>query len=1361
MRSFLPLVQSAFGDTSSPLLILLLMTLPWQPYGALGFNIPRIRKAETPDFTEVSLFVTENAKSGTVVGVLKQYLPFLKSDDDLRYQIYNLGLAPDLEEELLSSQSTNESDPVFTMDPISSAISVADSSKLDRERLCPFASATEKECSLNYGVSIARHNKSAPPLPPEQSWIKVKIVINDVNDCAPQFNDGSTKGCRTIDLPEDTPVGTKIYLPDAKDLDGLQNGQLIYHLNCQNGPTNHPFALYQARRSVPDSDDSNGISSIRLQLRYPLDHEEQSAYNCTFTVCDNGTPILCSTMPLCITVHDVNDNAPVFLNENASLALREDTSIGSRIIKLNATDADSGAFGSIRYALVGDMSDSLSSQRHFRLDPNTGELFLISQLQGGTKFHFWVEARDRGEPESRMSRSTLSIYVIDVNNHSPKIIILPAASKIKNAVDRDAPILSVRSVLSRVTKVPCTFAGIRDSKVCEENDEGSSLIQIFEDNMAPTNVAFIHVSDADVGENAQVNCQLHTYPEIPFGESIKLVLEHQISSSKAVYKLVLETALDCEIHSHSKGRSICNSAWTIPIKIECRDFGSPVRKSFHNVFVEILDTNEFPPVFEKEVYRTEVKESAPVGSNILQVSVTDADSVLQGLTPSEQHNLKHFAPVHSEQTLRYELEKQEDLPFAIDAYSGRIYAAGELDAENKTEYSFKVSASSREDFLCKRKRHDAGTGWPVSTCRGEPDRLAGAPDNILFTCQVIVDVQNVNDNPPHFLPPHILVGSLAMEEETVIRIPENLHKGTIFMQLRTHDPDGSENSTIRLEGCVPRPTGRPLTAAHTPAPKQVQVKPVFEVDKKNGKCWTISSLDREMESAYVCTITAEDGEISSRLTSTTTLTIELIDENDNAPIWLYPRAPDDSRIQIGVDFPATRIITRVRAVDADSGKNARIVYSLEDSSFVHFSHERTCDLFALFSLESTTGHLRMREGISPCIKPGDSVRLLLRATDGGTPPLSKDAEFFLEFKAGSEVLNIPPESTFLTQADEAFGNKPPNPESQTRESLVQTDAASSSTAEESAELAGTKRMYIFVLMIVIPVAAILLCCCLVTTLLFVIRSRRGRHPRRSGFKESCVLNELDLLQAEIGTNRFSSVDVCTGRTKSPTPSSSQMIYSTDARTLSSHQRLRPPSGNDFIHTITGIHLDDTASVHSGDVPSDGKVVYPIYLKPLVGEPTASTTAGDAVIRLTSIPELEGTILVPLPKPNIATSTVNYHQPVSESVSVKSCSVQMAPIIQHFALLVAYDKWERKFRFFVVLEGVQRQKCLPSAGVIYVPVGSTEVGQVAIRASSPTAVSHHTGSALSTPTSTLISVSKPPVRPSNESGQGDSKSAASS
>ncbi|VDN97152.1 unnamed protein product [Rodentolepis nana] len=661
------------------------MSILQKPHDTLGQNIPYVKSTDTAEYNEIPFYVSENAVSGTIVGVLREHLPFLKSGTNLRYQIYNLGSVPDSTEHIVSSNSANDTDSIFQIDPITSAITVLDSRNLDRENLCPFASGTDKECSLNYGVAVSRSDKSAAPLSPEQSWIKVKIVINDVNDCAPHFNNDSSDSYKVIDLPEDTPVGTKVPLPDAIDLDSLQNGQLIYNLKCENEQTNHPFGLHQIRKLGISKEESSKSSPIRLHLRYPLDYEGQKSYNCTLGVCDNGTPMHCSTLPLRISVHDVNDNAPVFQNENASFVLSEDTPVGTRVTQLNATDVDSGAFGSIRFAFVGDFPDGMSSQRHFRLDPNTGEIFLTSSLQGGTKFNFWVEARDRGEPESRMSRSTLSIYVIDVNNHAPKISVLPASSKIRYGSRQ-----TVKSVLSKVSKISCNLADVKATRVCSDTNEEASLIQVFEDNMAPSNIAFIQVTDADVGENAQVDCQLHVRPEIPFGESIKLVPGQQISSSKIVYKLVLETMLDCEIHSRDKHTSICNSGWIIPVKIECRDFGTPVKKSYHNIFVEIIDNNEFPPVFDKEVYRAEIKESATLGSNIVQVSVTDPDSIMQGVPKNIRNNFKYLSLKEDRQILRFELVSKEDLPFAIDSLSGRIYVSGVLDAENQTEYNFRV-----------------------------------------------------------------------------------------------------------------------------------------------------------------------------------------------------------------------------------------------------------------------------------------------------------------------------------------------------------------------------------------------------------------------------------------------------------------------------------------------------------------------------------------------------------------------------------------------------------------------------------------------------------------------------------------------
>ena len=135
------------------------------------------------------------------------------------------------------------------------------------------------------------------------------------------------------------------------------------------------------------------------------------------------------------------------------------------------------------------------------------------------------------------------------------------------------------------------------------------------------------------------------------------------------------------------------------------------------------------------------------------------------------------------------------------------------------------------------------------------------------TCQVIVSVLNVNDNPPYFLSPRVLVGNLVQgnNKETVIQISEGLEKGTVFMQLLTQDPDGSDNATIILEGCVPQPVDAPSTQRHSTQPP---TRPIFEVDKRSGKCWTSVSFDRETEPAYACTVIAVDSEIPSGLTST-------------------------------------------------------------------------------------------------------------------------------------------------------------------------------------------------------------------------------------------------------------------------------------------------------------------------------------------------------------------------------------------------------------------------------------------------------------------------------------------------------------
>ncbi|VDN09725.1 unnamed protein product [Dibothriocephalus latus] len=453
--------------------------------------------------------------------------------------MYGLGPAYEVGKSTLAARSvpshSNDSlELLFHIDPTSSVIRVANSQWLDREVLCPFASGNNKECSLAYAVSISAKAKTPLRLTPQQSWIRVKIVVEDINDNAPRFqaiNDSelataSQTACNLhLQLSEAVQIGTKLKLPDAIDLDSQANGLPIYQFTCQDpDQVGDTFTLRQSRAE-------NGVNRIWLLLSNPLDYERQAAYNCTLTACDSGTPILCSSLHVCITVHD----------------------------------------------------------SYFRVDSKTGDLILKRRLTGGTKYHFWAEARDGGEPESRSARIPVSVLVTDVNNHAPRIDVLPAAVRVQVGGKSTTAGDSVRSVMSQVRSAPCELTyGFADSSEGNRACDQHSLVRIFEDNIAPSSIAFLRVSDEDKGENA--------------------------------------------------------------------------------------------------------RESLPVGSNVIQLGVKDQDSLPRGSSKASP------AVVTDLLLLKFSLDSNKTLPFAIDTLSGRIYSTEQLDAETRTEYNL---TSPMKGFICK------------------------------------------------------------------------------------------------------------------------------------------------------------------------------------------------------------------------------------------------------------------------------------------------------------------------------------------------------------------------------------------------------------------------------------------------------------------------------------------------------------------------------------------------------------------------------------------------------------------------------------------------------------------------------------
>ena len=103
---------------------------------------------------------------------------------------------------------------------------------------------------------------------------------------------------------------------------------------------------------------------------------------------------------------------------------------------------------------------------------------------------------------------------------------------------------------------------------------------------------------------------------------------------------------------------------------------------------------------------------------------------------------------------------------------------------------------------------------------------------------------------------------------------------------------------------------------------------MFRVDAVTGQIVIARPLDYDTTNAYVVRVEARDLAAVAPRSATATLNIQLTDVNDNVPA--FPRAEYHAYLQ--ENAPAGTPVTRLQAVDADSARFARVLYTLTDAA---------------------------------------------------------------------------------------------------------------------------------------------------------------------------------------------------------------------------------------------------------------------------------------------------------------------------------------------------------------------------------------------------------------------------------------------
>nr|XP_014343524.1 PREDICTED: protocadherin gamma-A4 isoform X8 [Latimeria chalumnae] len=325
--------------------------------------------------------------------------------------------------------------------------------RIDREEIC----GENPLCLLDFEIVVENPLNLYP----------TEVEIQDINDNPPAF----AKNQQQIEILESTLPGARFPLDYAQDPDVGLNSLQKYYLS-----PNQNFKLHMQTGS-------DGGKYVELVLEKPLDRENQKDYLLTLTAVDGGVPARSGTVQIHIIILDVNDNVPAFPQSVYEVSMKENTKLGTLVLKLNATDNDEGSNGEITYSFS---RISHSARKLFNLDPVTGEIRVIEVLdfEETEAYQMDVEAKDGG---GLTVRCKVLIEILDENDNVPEV-----------------------TITSRSNSIP-------------------------EDCSLGTVIALLKVHDLDSGNNGKIECFI--FEDSPFLLT---------SSFQNYYKLIINRALDRE-----------------------------------------------------------------------------------------------------------------------------------------------------------------------------------------------------------------------------------------------------------------------------------------------------------------------------------------------------------------------------------------------------------------------------------------------------------------------------------------------------------------------------------------------------------------------------------------------------------------------------------------------------------------------------------------------------------------------------------------------------------------------------------------------------------------------------------------------
>lgn len=852
---------------------------------------------------------------------------------------------------------------------------------------------------------------------PRYASTHLRVTVLDENDEAPRF----TQSIVEVTLSENTPPHSLVATLAAVDNDQGTNGSITYSL--------HPGVL----REYPKTFALDALTG-QLTTKIGLDRETIADYRVLIVARDQGTPPQSSTATVVLSIEDINDNAPVFYPQRYLMPIPEDTSPGTSIGKVTATDADARENARIKYSLES------GGEGLFTVDERTGEITLQGSLHvaQNTLYELTISVRDIGDREALknavveiMREEDLEHLDFDTYNgyefkipedrgdctDSPTefgrevgsvLVAQFTATKVTYSIifgdpngnfkiDQHSGVIRTAGCLDReeeahynlrvaakvglargITSVNVTVLDVNDNPPKFPKGEKADEVYLKENAAVGQEVYLARARDRDVGANARITYTLTHNP----GGQFRVAENSGIIYLDKPIRAVPGTVMNLEVTAVDTGLE--------PLSAQ------------HQVRVTIEDVNDHTPVFKLTSYETSLAESTPVNERFFVLRASDADlgvngRILYSVTDGNEENrfgifpdgqlyVKHV--LDREQQDYYALEvtasdqgeprRSSVVPVVVhiidendnapqftnssfifhireneppDTFVGKLLAS-DRDAGRNADLTFSLPVT-QQDFVVDprngfikslhiydREELMANTG--INYISLEATVSDNGINRLRDKVKVSIYVTDVNDNAPQF-----------QRVPYRVQVSEGATIGTQLLRVYTTDADEDLNGDVFYSLEDGNQQGK------------------FIIDEATGQISLAKTLDRETLDNYVLTVVAHDAGLEVRLSSSTTVNIEVLDENDNSPKFI----DNQSRISVIETTTINAELLKFKATDDDLGANGELTFAISAGN------RRDA-----FYIDPLTGALYLKKPLD--YEELESYTLNITCSDGGHPRMS-------------------------------------------------------------------------------------------------------------------------------------------------------------------------------------------------------------------------------------------------------------------------------------------------------------------------------------------------------------------------------------